>query len=1274
MSVRLRIYACLMGVVLLVVPVLADAQEDAITEAIHSYFDAMEAVDAGDFPEAQRILGQALRVFIRNKFDKGEFMARLSLARVYGQRGYYPPAQEQLDAAKEMAERFKDLRGQGVVLLRMGRLEMARAEFDAALALLERALKAVAPVEDRTLCARIRIELATLAMFRGEYSIAHEHIGSALDVLQTSTDRKSTARAITVLAELERRACNYVKASDLLKDAKKLADEAALPELAQEISLHAARVMIDTERFDQARRVLEEAYGYFRSKNRESRAAFARMLRGIVLHHEQAWDEAKTDLQAAVDTFERFRAKRDEACALLARARLELDTGDLRHGQRTVHAALDMFRDRTLPHGEMRALITLGAAERLHGKVGTALDRTGEALTIAGKLGNPLAQAMAQEIRGLAWQDAGAFAKAIDAFGDAAGKHGDLHRTVAQANCTMHRGVVLVRAGFVHAARQALQEAEQLAETAQRVALLPAGWLLRGRIAEASGDADAALKAYTTDTISDESAISPADRAAMLEGRARIHLLTRNLLESAELWAEAEDIYADMRSPIGELRCRAARVSIAMDREELAEAAALARKTIRFSERVSDSIVAPVHLASRADVFGNVSHDARHPYATSRLYAQSRYYGQGGYVYYSRADQGSRAAIDDPDLQMIEARRNMLQAEVALEADDPARAQREADKAIETATEHEAAADLGRMRTLLGFIHLAQGEYKLALDGFAKAQGAPVWAVEHCKALALMAENKRGEAMGVFHRAIEALIAEETRRGLRTTPARKLRRREGLYEDYIRSLLTTEESGPVPEQVERAWRTTQQLKMRRVLYDRVATGTVAFPGVPQELIDRLYALQSQAINALRRKQWPALQDRFTEEDGDPADAISRLLQKLSSDHPEYGNFLVAEPPPLTGVQGLLNDGDAYVSLLVASPQIHVFVVRQTKLRSHTVQEDLSSVERVIGAIMSHVQNPSYLRVDKSFSDVWKWLVGPFSEEVDSAGTVVFEPDGMFTRFPFEILLPGEYPDTWKEQQAAPMLMESHRVNRTTSAFRFANARRTREAPEGQSLTVFVDPSLPGRPDREAGDRAKRLVRSWRRPLSRFKASFIADSSETAAAVVAPYRDLGRVVSSSEATRDAFLRATEKPCVAVHLFCPLLLPQTPAGSVLAPCLVFSPENHAPESAFCGIAHLSRHTLPVHVLGLSWLSGGHQANERALLLTLEVLGFMGVRSVLAPLWEGNRQGEAETGAFLKDFYDGLRQGKLPLDSLRKARDKLQPTQSRKNRGNPAQYVLF
>jgi hypothetical protein len=122
------------------------------------------------------------------------------------------------------------------------------------------------------------------------------------------------------------------------------------------------------------------------------------------------------------------------------------------------------------------------------------------------------------------------------------------------------------------------------------------------------------------------------------------------------------------------------------------------------------------------------------------------------------------------------------------------------------------------------------------------------------------------------------------------------------------------------------------------------------------------------------------------------------------------------------------------------------------------------------------------------------------------------------------------------------------------------------------------------------------------------------------------------------------------------------------------VVFSPEKDDAATAFCGISDLSSTTLPAEGIVIPWIGRNADNTDEALFLLLESLGLAGTGWIVLPIWQGDRQGEADTISFMTTFYGALKKGDAPAVALTKARQAIRPDSSRKNRCHPARMALF
>jgi hypothetical protein len=324
-------------------------------------------------------------------------------------------------------------------------------------------------------------------------------------------------------------------------------------------------------------------------------------------------------------------------------------------------------------------------------------------------------------------------------------------------------------------------------------------------------------------------------------------------------------------------------------------------------------------------------------------------------------------------------------------------------------------------------------------------------------------------------------------------------------------------------------------------------------------------------------------------------------------------------------------------------------------------------------VVKGIDSPYYYKISRSANTLWKGLFGAFEERLDKADKLTIEVDGFLTLFPFEALVPGEWPGSYQDQQRAPLLLDSAAIVRTSSAFRFTAARSAAEKGKADSLAVFADPVMPaskGESGKEGGDG---MLGRWADDLSRAKSSAESAGSD-ASAIAGIFGRRGKLLTGDRATAPAFLGDETKDVSCIHSACPLLVPEAPAGRLNQPVFVFSPVSKDPGSAFCGVDRMSATRLGPRFIALPDATWSADSDHRSVFLLLETFGMMGLRSVLLPLWAADRQGQGESAEFMTVFYSSLRDNSDATAALKKAREVIKVDGSRKNRCNPARWALF
>ncbi len=1270
----------------------AEAREDAERTAIDQYFAAMEAYRKGKADEAVRTLRGLLKAFQTEDLPKGVFMTHLSLAEILVSRGEYDKALEELRRAEDKKARERDIRGEALVLYRMAQLERARSDFDKAAEYLQEALSNLRAVEDRRLLAAIDLERARIMIVRGEYEKARPLLNESLERFTTFRDTARYTEALISLAHIARLTDDYTTAAEYLNKAEKAAEASGrevLPAVAA-----AERALLEDARGNtaQAEKTLKASLETLKKAGAARLEAHYTIFLGDLMLERSRPEDAHKVLSRSSEVLTKFEAGLDLARCRTAQGRVFLSLGNLNKAAASLEQAVDALESYKAAHDEMEARVALAHVQSIQGLFLAARDNLANAGRIADKLDTVHARGRVALVSGIAARlddDHPAayrsFSRALELFA----KVGDRRR---QVNCLLHRAVSMISLGFLDRAEEDADRVREITAGGEDLVVRAQLLMLKGRIAAARGNEAAALKEYDAAAGVLDKFERPVTSTGVLILKAECEERVRNIMSADRLWRQVEARFESMGSPGGVVRAREARVGLALD----IGAGETARAIVR--QRLAGDIEPRVPYIRLAQAYGTYPG-----------------YG-GGYSQQYRRPNYERSAprqIRGPDSAVLNARITALKAEIALAAGDTGAAQEEAEGALNAVKSVKDDRTIDRFERLLGRVLMEKGAYVDALKAFKLGGITEGPRLLHAEAMAAAQEGKRDEALSKLRRLVHDLKSRELREGLWNVRPLEMRRRERIYQDYL-EVLGPKDAGAAPsDAVNEAWKAARTLKMRRFLYARAAVGADVFPGVSAESIAKLRSLQFDARNKAKRERAvaaipalktsnvseenngkmsaknatghrsPAVVERMAEEKArpsgaqtapvEPAAKIDAALEEIGKTSPVFVRLIKGEPPKVERVRQLLASDEGYLSLVVTRTGVYSFWVDAASPPAFAKCGAAADMRKQAAVVVKGIDSPYYYKVSRSANTLWKGLFGAYEERVGKADRLTIEVDGFLTLFPFEALVPGEWPTSYQDQQQAPLMLDSTPIVRTSSAFRFTAARSASEKGKADSLAVFADPVLPSSKGESGNEGGVGMLSRWADDLSRIESAARSNRSD-AADIAGIFGRRGKLLTGDRATAQAFLGDETKDASCIHAACPLLLPELPAGRLNQPVFVFSPVSKDPGSAFCGVDRMSAARLDAGLIALPDATCSAGSDYRSVFLLLETFGTVGLRRVLLPLWAADRQGAAEQAEFITVFYSSLRENSDVTAALKKARGGVTVDSSRKNRCNPARWALF
>jgi tetratricopeptide (TPR) repeat protein len=1250
-------------------PAIGPAQEVGTTDAVDTYFRAIDAFDQGRIDQALGVMTGVVRAFEKTGFEKGQFMARLFTARMYRRQGRYDRAMAELRKAGQMKTRSKDLLGEGLVMLRTADLEMDRSSFADAQKSLDMAMANVTALEDRSLVAAIGLRQARILTLRGRYGDARQTLERSLDLFRKAGDGAGETSALVQLAQLDRLQGKYDSSLKTLDKARTMALQAGLEQEQRLVAFTRAFTLAAMGETGKARAILEKSVKAFTAVGDKRNAARARTC--LALAEMRSADPAVLlrDLQGAAKDLERLKAGCELAQTLLVEGRLLTLNGKFSDASKVLERARVIFNEIDAPLGELLTRLALALVRSRQGAFISAWQNVERAKELARSLGTPRELADTARIGGMTALEQRNFTEAVSRYDKALKLYRSIKNLTGAARCYAGRCHALTGLGFLARAEADLEALQKIVRPSNDLLIRGDILFLKGKIALARGNEPEARTQFERASAVYVKFARPVRRAVLLEAGAQREFALRNIAKAESLWKRAEKSYAAMPSPGGVLDCRAARVDLALDREDFFTAEALARQGIPTSLGIGKARARPVRLALLSGT----------RYASD---ADRDGFFQETSPWPDKMDGGTvdRVAGKDPDSQLFNAELHALRARVALASGKTAVAEKLINQAVNGATALGQDRLMKRFARILGRIQREKGEYEDALKTLEKTGPVVPWEAARVRAPALAGKGKTKEAMAVFAGALKNLLSAEAEEGLWLVSPAECRRREGLYEDYIDLLLNAARGPDGNAAALRAWNVAQMLKMRRVFYDRAAVGASGFPGVPDELEKELKRLQYEGINAAKRAANPIstgsrqgngrVEDLKEPSPQAVSGKLEALFNQMSSNNRDYGALARARPPTLARLRALLSPKEVYVCFLSGRKGIFGFLVTKKTLKGVVLTRTPAEIRKETLTLMREVTASRSTRISGASCDLWKKLFEPFRHPIPDGNRLIIEPDGFLTLFPFEALVPEECPQSSKKRRLMQPLSRRIDLVRTTSATRFVRSRDSKDKKRPASLAVFAAPILP-----EPGHADTANLPSVRiRRLARAINSDRVETAKLGARISRLFGDKGTLYYGARVNVPTFLREGMSVDSLVHMMCPLLLPGIPAGRQSQPFLLFSGNRHDPWADLCGVNRLTGEPRRIPLLTLTSLAGDGDGSRRALVLFLESLGFMGVRSVALPLRPAARRNAGETESLMIGFYSALKDGATPTDALKRAQRTLDESREKKGGFKPARFVIF
>ena len=283
------------------------------------------AVAEAERQGATAVAAEALRRLAVVRFHRGEPDAARALCR----RSY------------EVAAASGDAVLAGEALNTLGGLEFEGGEIDRARACYDQALALGG--SDPHLRGRIEQNLGILANIRGDFDQALAHYQASLRAFQTAGDARGCAIAYHNLGMISADRKLWSEAERYFAQSQSLAREIGEVHLQGLCLLNGSEVHVAHQRFDAARRDVEEALGVFDRLGAELDKADAYKVLGIVFRETGRPALAEARFRAAIELAARHGSVLSEAEASRELALLFRDSGRNQDALRLLNAAYRLF-------------------------------------------------------------------------------------------------------------------------------------------------------------------------------------------------------------------------------------------------------------------------------------------------------------------------------------------------------------------------------------------------------------------------------------------------------------------------------------------------------------------------------------------------------------------------------------------------------------------------------------------------------------------------------------------------------------------------------------------------------------------------------------------------------------------------------------------------------------------------------------------------------------------------------------------------------------------
>jgi tetratricopeptide (TPR) repeat protein len=1223
---------CVLLIVLFAVAAaVSDGRAGPRTNGVEALAEGLRLARMGELLSALAKLDQADRAFTDARSSSGRFLTGLSRAGIHRLLGNYDTAEQQIRQCRDTASELSGhSRWVSLSLLEKADLEISRMRYTQAATILNQALEASDSAEDRIVKGLIRIRIARLHVISGELGKAARTLNlaeSALAGQRLPTDR---ARLLMVRGRLNRDANRFSQSLKCLDDALALARETDARVLEHRILVEKTLTLAQQGARKQAEALLSQSIASFARNRIQPQLALANIALAWTRCRSQSYARAQEALHEAKATLNALKLTPAQADIHLVEAGLCAAAGDLPKAARLLQRSREMFGDQGRRMGAIRASLALAAVHAAQGLPNGALEAAGSAKTMADAMGNVAARGEALEIKARVLQAREEYGHAYRLFQDAERLNRTPGGTSARWACMLGMAECLVATGYGDPAarlKTAMQNAPELTSNAEFGARLA---ILSARLAARKGHETEALSLLTDAGKRFAKRLPPGVRAELATVQASLLATQRQIVQAADRWKQAEQTYGQLGSPGHEIRCREHRVRLALDQGDV---------------QAARDLVDDVHVCAAAPSEDALSSSPGRPSAHAGAQPASQ----------SAHDQKRPACrwLSEADRLLLHARVEGLNAQVLL-AEDRAR---EAEEALIEAL--PAVKAYGGSMLLSEFSHLHAtiarelGRYDRAPAALEAAPSPDPWRVTHLKALALNQSGDRNAALEMFNHAITELQAQERRHGLWHVAPRALKQREQLYLDAVDALMERSRETGSTAPAARAWRLAQQTIVRRTARLFAVAGAESFPGVPAGVIAKHKEMSYASRARDLRLRFPLtvdldgiVGDAAPTRESSPVPETVETSRDLLAAYPEYRALVHSEAPSISRLQAVLGEGEHYVAFLATRQSVHAFLIGPAVFRAVICTENSRALRDRISMLVNEPGSTSSAGPRGLKRYLWSKLFGAFSGELAQATALVIQPDASLITFPFERLEP-DFVDSASPGGSPGPLVSRIPCVRSTSTLCFVLTRERGSLATQTPPRLFLKPVLPVTLSVDVSThKVSSVSKVWRDAVKAFRTSGFANRPTTPnSSIVRAFGPDVPVFRGPEATWTAWSTHRDGTPAASYLACPLLIPETVAGRVSQPFIVFSPpaDRPDPDSGFCGLSEILSGPHSEQLVILPWMSAPASPGAgEGLFCLIEALGYMGAHGVAVPLRASSGTVDARANRFIELLIGRLRTG--------------------------------